>query len=152
MGVITSMSANLTLIVCLGSTLYMTGVIVFVQVVHYPLFKLVESGAFVRFHDAHVRRTTYVVMVPMIVELITSVTLVFHRPESVPGWLTWAGLFAASLTWVATGLISVPDHDRLSKGFDVDFHRRLVQTNLIRVFAWSAHSLVLLVMTGHALR
>lgn len=146
------MSGNLTLIACLGSTLYMTGVIAFVQVVHYPLFKQVEAGAFERYHHVHVGLTSYVVMAPMMVELITSVILVFHRPESVPGWLAWAGLFAASLTWVATGLISVPYHDRLSKGFDVDSHRGLVQTNLIRVFGWSGHSLILLVMIGLSLR
>ena len=42
------MPTKLTLTACLASTLFMTGVIVFVQVVHYPLFGLVEPRAFAR--------------------------------------------------------------------------------------------------------
>lgn len=38
--------STLALLVCLGSTLYMTGLIWFVQAVHYPLLGEVGPGSF----------------------------------------------------------------------------------------------------------
>lgn len=66
------MLSEFVLLACLASTLYMTGVIVVVQVVHYPLFERVEATSFRRYHAEHVRLMTLVVIVPMIVELVTS--------------------------------------------------------------------------------
>ena len=55
----------------LAVTLFVVGVIWFVQVVHYPLMASVgraESAAYVQ---AHTRRTAWVVGPPMLVELAT---------------------------------------------------------------------------------
>jgi hypothetical protein len=52
----------------LAATLFMVGVIWFVQVVHYPLFSRVGSEKFSLYPKAHSRLTTYVVGPPMLVE------------------------------------------------------------------------------------
>ena len=49
------MLSKYVLLACLASTLYMTGVIVVVQVVHYPLFERVEATSFRRHHAEHAR-------------------------------------------------------------------------------------------------
>ena len=146
------MGSDLALLTCLGSTLFMTGLIWFVQVVHYPLFDRVDPAAFRRYHADHTRRTTPVVAVPMLLELGTSLFLVARPPAgSGPGWAA-AGLAAAAVSWGATASLSVPLHRRLALGIDPAAHRALVRTNLVRLASWTAHSAVLLVMTARALR
>ncbi len=143
-----SMSAKLPLLACLASTLYMTGVIWFVHVVHYPLFARVEAGAFPAYHAEHTRTTGYVVLVPMVLELASSAWLVARRPDGSPGWLAWLGLALAVATWASTFLLSVPAHNRLASGFDPAVHRFLVGSNLIRLVAWTGHSAVVLALVG----
>jgi hypothetical protein len=142
---------NLCLLTCLASTLFMTGVIWFVQVVHYPLFNRVALDSFRRYHADHTRTTSFVVIVPMVLELLSSVALVFQPPTLADRWLAWVGLALVLVSWAVTFFCSVPAHDRLANGFDEETHRNLVGMNGVRVLSWSAHSLVLLVMTARAL-
>lgn len=143
---------RLLFLLCLGSTLFMTGLIWFVQVVHYPLFARVETAAFGRYHADHCRLTGYVVIVPMTVELLSSILLVAYRPRDLPASLVWAGLAAAALTWLSTALVQVPLHGRLSGGFDPLAHRRLVLSNAVRTLVWSLHAVLVLVMAWRAIR
>src|SRR6478736_3760936 len=104
---------SLLLLACLASTLFMTGVIAFVDRVHYPLLENVGIEGFRKYHHEHTRRTTYVVIVPMIVELFTSAYLVFRTPKGVSPALMVAGLALAVGTWAVTFFCSVPMHNRL---------------------------------------
>ena len=143
---------KLALLTCLASTLFMTGLIWFVQVVHYPLFGRVDPDSFRRYHADHTRATALVVLLPMVLELVTSFVLVGERPDGTEPWMAWLGLAFAVATWAATFFFSVPAHNRLAGGFDPEAHRSLVSTNGIRVLAWTGHSAVLLLMTARALR
>ena len=58
---------NYVLLANLSTTLFMVGVIWFVQVVHYPLFSRVGGEGFALYSKAHSRLTTYVGP-PMLVE------------------------------------------------------------------------------------
>lgn len=146
------MTQTLCLLACLAATFFMTGVIVFVHVVHYPLFNATGPEAFAAYHREHVRLTGYVVMVPMVVELATAALLAWSPPAGSGPRLAWAGLGAAALTWGVTAFYSVPCHNRLAMGFDPATHARLVSTNALRVVAWGAHSAVVLVMAARAMR
>ncbi len=146
------MTTKLPLLTCLASTLFMTGLIWFVHVVHYPLFARVEAGAFRAYHADHSRTTTYVVILPMVLELLTAAWLVADRPAGTPPWLAWLGLGLAAASWAATFFLSVPAHGRLAIGFDAEVHRDLVRTNAVRVVTWTAHSAALLAMTARAIR
>ena len=143
---------KLVLLTCLASTLFMTGLIWFVHVVHYPLFDRVAVDGFPRYHAAHTRTTTFVVLPPMVLELITSVWLVGERPSGTEPWMAWSGLALAVASWATTFFLSVPAHNRLAMGFDAEVHRSLVSTNAIRVVSWTGHSAVLMIMTARALR
>ena len=143
---------KLALLTCLTSALSMTGVIWFVHVVHYPLFERVEVEAFRRYHADHTRTTAYVVVLPMVLELLTSVSLVVRRPSGTGPLLAGLGLGLAVVSWATTFFCSVPAHNRLATGFDAGAHRWLVSTNSIRVLSWTSHSAVLLIMTARELR
>jgi uncharacterized membrane protein len=137
---------RLLLLMHAGATLHMVGVIWFVQVVHYPLFAGVGPERFVDYEDRHTRRTTWVVLPPMVVELATAIWLVTAdglNPGG-PGWLPMAGLVMVVLLWVITFAVSVPQHRRLAKGFDPRPHGWLVGTNWLRTALWSARGLLVL--------
>lgn len=138
------MPTRLAFLACLASTLGMTGLIWFVQVVHYPLLGRVDAGSFRAYHADHTRLTGRVVFVPMVVELLSSLWLVGDRPAGLATSWAWMGLIAAATTWGVTAFLSVPAHNQLSRGFDPAWHRALVGTNWVRAWAWTAHSGLLL--------
>lgn len=132
----------------LAATLYMVGLIWFVQIVHYPLFARVGEGGFSLYSEAHSRLTSYVVGPPMLVEAGTALLLVFLRPEGVPVSLAVAGLALVAVVWLSTALLQVPRHTALGSGFDRSAWRGLVGTNWIRTAAWSARGLLVLWMVA----
>jgi hypothetical protein len=138
---------KLVFIVHLLSTLFMVGLIWFVQVVHYPLFAKVGADAFVPYENAHTFLTTFVVMPPMLLEIGTAFLLAFvGRPEGVSPLLAWVGLALILVIWGSTFLLQVPQHEILSSGFAEGPHRFLVLSNWVRTAAWSARAVILGVM------
>ena len=57
---------ELVLLAHVGATLFMVGLIWFVQVVHYPLFGSVGREGFAGYSQAHSRLTGFVVGLPML--------------------------------------------------------------------------------------
>lgn len=129
-----------------ASTLFMTGVAWFVQVVHYPLLGSVGRDDFGAYHAAHSRLTTRVVLVPMSIELITSAWLVVERPRGVGAAAASGGLALAVLIWASTVLVQVPQHRELAQSGV----RSLIARNWPRTAAWSARSALVLGMLAAA--
>ncbi len=121
----------------LTATLFMVGVIWFVQIVHYPLFDRVGPSVFTAYADAHSRLTTYVVGPPMLLELSTGVLLLLFRPVNVPAAVLWVGLALIAVIWLSTAFLQVPRHEILGIDFDSIAHQGLVATNWIRTVAWT---------------
>jgi hypothetical protein len=143
----------ITLVVMLhaGVTLAMTGLIWFVQIVHYPLMQQVPSEAFVNYELQHTRRTGWVVGPLMLIELGTAIALVVSTSEAVDVRLAWTGLALLAVVWLSTVFLQVPCHRRLERGFDAAVARRLVRTNWIRTVGWSARGVIgLLLFRGQA--
>ncbi|MEQ8329917.1 MAG: hypothetical protein RH859_05560 [Longimicrobiales bacterium] len=129
----------------LVSTLLMAGVILFVQIVHYPLMAGVGRDGFVAYEAGHGRRTGLVVIPLMTTELAAAVWLwVSAGPAARP--VASAGLALLAVIWLTTAGLSVPCHRRLSRGFDADAHRRLVASNWIRTLCWLARVPVALLL------
>jgi hypothetical protein len=128
---------RLLFLVHLGSSLFMVGLIWFVQVVHYPLFASVGSLEFPSYEQRHTALTTWVVAPPMLTEGVTAALLIWLRPTGVPEWSVWSGLALLGVIWLSTAFIQVPCHELLSKRFEPVVHRRLVSTNWLRTAAWS---------------
>ncbi|HST60718.1 MAG TPA: hypothetical protein VLK84_18605 [Longimicrobium sp.] len=128
----------------LASTGVMIGIIWFVQVVHYPLMALAGREQYPAYQAAHSRRTTVVVMPPMLLELATGVWLALRPSPIFPASAAWAGLALLALVWASTFFLQVPQHRRLEAGFDAAAHRRLVQSNWIRTVGWTLRGILLL--------
>jgi hypothetical protein len=130
----------------LAATLCMTGVIWFVQVVHYPLFAVNSSAGYVDYQRRHMARTTRVVGPLMLVEAATAILLFGFRPAGVATWRLSLGLGLLVAIWLSTAFLQVPCHARLSRAFDPAAHRRLVLTNWIRTAGWTLRSSLVLWM------
>lgn len=136
----------LLLLIHVGVTLIMFGVILVVQVVHYPLFAKVGTAGYPAYQADHMRLIGYVVFVPMVIELVTAIALVWVQPAEIPAWQLWTGLVLVGIIWLSTALLQVPTHQTLVSRFDVAVHQRLVATNWIRTLAWAGRAVLVLWM------
>lgn len=120
----------------LVATAMMTGIIWFVQLVHYPLMDGVAEKGFARYEARHTAWTGVVVGPLMVVEMLTATGLALAPPAgtAIPAR---AGLVLVLFIWTTTALIQIPLHRTLSRGFDAVAHRRLVRSNWLRTAAWS---------------
>ena len=128
------------LLLNLGSTLFMTGLIWFVQVVHYPLFAQVPEEDFPHYEKAHQRLTTFVVGPPMVLEGTTSVALLLDATSPFPPLLTGIGCILNAILILSTALLQMPAHHSLARGFTTIAHLDLVRSNWIRTAGWSARA------------
>ncbi len=125
-----------------AATLGMTGLIWFVQIVHYPLFAAIAPEGFAAYERANVRRTSLVVVPLMLVEALAAATLALVDPEP----LTVAGVVLLGVVWASTLFLQAPQHGRLERGFDATAHARLVRSNWIRTLAWSGRAAIALAL------
>jgi hypothetical protein len=128
---------------CLFSTFAMTGLIWLIQVVSYPLMSLVPQDHFVAYEAAHCRRISPVVLPLMTCELFTAIWLCWKPPMAEVRTLLLIGGGLTILLWFSTFFIQVPLHSQLEKAYSQTAWERLVQTNWIRTFLWSARSVVM---------
>ena len=125
-----------------AATAMMTGIIWFVQVVHYPLFTKIPEEGFVRYEQSHTVRTGWVVAPLMLLELGTAIAPLlswsagggFPIPSS-PLYLVALGCLV--LIWISTFLLQVPLHGILEKRHDHRAMLLLCSTNWIRTILWS---------------
>ena len=126
------------------STFFMTGIIWYVQVVHYPLFKFIKQEDGSRSAFFHLRRTAFVVMPVMIIELITAVMLMSSSWMLLYSNYLWVNLALLILIWIISFSIHFPQHKALTKSFSSATLRPLVRSNWIRTALWTIRSLLLL--------
>lgn len=125
---------KILLLLNLALTGYMTGLIWFVQIVHYPLFKEVAKlGPFAQYSRIHSALTTVVVGPVMVAELAVAVALTLSAASK----LNFILLGLVLGIWAVTFFLSVPNHTLLADGFDETAWLNLVQTNWLRTLAWT---------------
>ena len=130
-----------------GATWFMTGLIWFVQIVHYPLMGSLPADAFPAYENAHQRRTTWVVGPVMLLEASAALLLPWVPHREFAGLpLHWIGVALLALTWISTFAVQVPLHARLAVGFDRAVWHRLVATNRLRTVVWSARGVIALLL------
>jgi uncharacterized membrane protein len=128
------------------ATLFMVGLIWFVQIVHYPLFADVGADRFRAYEESHQRLTTWVVGPAMLVELSTAVLLLkYGQPNSTS--LAWTGLALVGVIWISTATLSVPAHNSLTVEYTTAAYNNLVSTNWIRTIAWTTRGFLVLAIT-----
>ena len=134
--------SNLIFILHLASTWFMTGLIWFVQVVHYPLYNRVGDN-FVDYERVHCALTTAVVAPVMLCELFSGLLLLISRPRYLSLLECLLDLGALAFIWLSTFFIADQLHGALSAGFDSSVHASLVSWNWSRTIAWSFRAILL---------
>lgn len=99
-----------------------------VRFVVYPQFARVPGAASAAYEQAHQRLVTPIVGLLFGALGLTAAALLWTAPW--PAGLAAAGLFAGILAATAFG--AVPQHGRLTRGFDERAHRRLLAWDTAR--------------------
>jgi len=136
------------LLVNLASTLFLTGLVWFLQVVHLPVFFTVDHGDFARAVARHRRRNTLLMAGPMLAEIYTATRLAWSKTPLDGAALTsdmlnWAlGLLA--IIWIVTFAWHMPQYRRLGSGYDEPAIRGLILSNWVRTACWTGRSAIML--------
>ena len=130
------------------SSLNLMGLIACIQWVHYPMFARLDKREFADSVRWHGERISWLVGPLMLMELVCSLLLYLFPPwpSSVFGW----GLGLVVALWCSTGLLQVPLHSRLTRGYDPLALRRLVVSNWLRTLLWSWRGLLSLFCLVHS--
>ncbi|UQN09111.1 hypothetical protein [Deinococcus sp. QL22] len=130
------------LVVHAALTWALSGLILTIQLVHYPLFSRVGATNYAAYQQEHIRRITWLVAPLMLAELATGAALMLRPPPLVSAASTALGLALIVLIWLSTALVQSPAHRQLTTGFDRRRHSRLVTTNWARTLLWLLRSLL----------
>jgi len=130
----------------LASTAIMTGVIWFVQLIHYRWFHDVPSASFTSYHHKYTATVGLIVGPAMMAEFTSALYLLFFSTGAVRTMYI-IGMALIIIIWLSTALFQVPCHNKLASGYDPVVHRKLVRTNWIRTIGWTAR-LVLIIAGG----
>lgn len=115
---------------------YMTGIIWFVQLVHYPMLHHTDGENARAGHREYTRRMGFTVMPVMLAELALQTGWLYLAP----GTASFTGTALLSVIWLSTFLLQVPCHRKLEQHFDLSVQRRLVRSNWIRTLCWTARA------------
>lgn len=143
--------AEIVLLIQLAASLYMTGLIWYVQLVSYPHLAETPASEFPGVENRLQARTVWAVGPAMLVEMFTASAMFYYACEGVPAWVAWAGLALLALVDGSTAVWFGPLHGRLSGGYDAALLRRLVATNWVRTIGWTGRGLLMLYALWRAL-
>ena len=123
----------------LFATFFMTGLIWFVQLVHYPLFSFVPDSHRPLYSKKHGLKTSFIVLPMMTLEIVTGMMLYFKSPDT----YVWAfGALLLLAIWALTLKQFAPLHQKLSDSGDSRHVLHLVRYNWLRTVFWSARSIL----------
>jgi hypothetical protein len=124
----------------------MAGVLWTMQILNYPLLRLVDPEAVPEYEQVHNRRFGLVVLPGVAVAAACSIGLLVDRPSTVPLWAPVAVGTLLLVVTASTAALQAPQHTRLAMRWNESPHRLLVRSNWIRVAAWSAAGAICLWM------
>ena len=127
-------------VVHFASTWMLVGLIWVIQVLAYPQFLRVSPADFVRLHFAHCWRIGLLIAPLLAAEAISAGWLLCegHRERAL---LVSVGLIP--LNWLWTAIFQAPMHVKLMQGFDAALIRRLILSNWLRTFTWTARGVLM---------
>ena len=132
-----NISVDLLFIIHFSATLFMTGLIWVVQVLHYPSYRYISLEKFSAYQNFHTEAITLIVGPVMLIEIFSGLFLLINSQFDRLHVLNFSGL---CILWLATLFFSVPNHNKLHLGFNDQVINQLIQTNWIRTILWTLRS------------
>lgn len=129
---------DVLLLIHILSTVFMCGLCWFVQIVHYPLFKLVSPNDFPEYQKGNFV-TGFVTVPIMTIELFSGLWILYSNYSS----LLLVNMILLACIWGSTFLFQVPAHLALVNDPSEKLFNKLIRTNWIRTICWSARTLLL---------
>jgi len=124
---------------------FFTGLIWFVQIVHYPLFLEIKPEKFTDYEQKHTKRTGLLVAPTMVAELIFGIGFWYYAPSTIWNHLA---LVLLLLVWASTFLIQVPLHNQLAQKRNETLIKKLIQSNWVRTICWTLRLILMFVIIG----
>jgi hypothetical protein len=144
--------SEIALLANTAGTIFMVGLIWFVQRVHYPLLAQVDVDQQISVGAEHQRRTAQVVGLPMAVEGVSTLILLVNRPDQVMWWLPWMGAILLAISLGSTVFLSVPLHQKMVNQPSAELGKKLVSTNWPRTVSWTLRGVICVVMCAQTVR
>lgn len=140
------------LLIQLAATAALTGLVWFVQLVHYPLFHSVGEDGFHLYEQGHMSRTASIVGPLMFVETATALLFIHGKAGILGHWEYFTATLLLLVIWGATSRLQAPLHSKLLRGYDSKLVTMLLFSNWFRTAAWSARLVLLLALAFKFLR
>lgn len=134
---------KLLLILVFAATLFNTGLIWTVQLVHYPGFLKMGVEKYIEYQQFHMKAITYLVGPSMLIELVLSVILLFMLTGLPDRALYVASFLILIGIWFHTAFWASPIHGKLLNGFSEDLARSLIHANWWRTIGWTLRAFLL---------
>lgn len=131
---------NTVFLLNFASSLFLCGLIWLIQILHYPFFANLERENYTKYQQRHMYLISFLVIPVMLMELITSVLLVFQPSDFQVEFII--GLILVVLIWASTFFVQMPIHQKLLQGYDREIIQNLVSTNWIRTIGWTTKSIL----------
>lgn len=140
----------LLVLFCACLSIFLTGIIWFMQIVHYPLFKYQSNIAF---HKENQKRSAFLIFPLMAIEFVLSLVLLIITIHT---HLFMTILIINILLWlilISTFLLQAPCHVKLKRHADQShIIANLVLTNWIRTFLITIKSILWIIAIGYAMQ
>lgn len=104
-----------------------------IQILHYPLFELLDEALFQTSMTLHQARISYLVIPLMLTELMLAIGLCWLKPHA----LTFTGLALVLLIWLSTFFLQVPLHQKLTTLKNPSALKALIKSNWLRTCLWT---------------
>ncbi len=144
--------SEIALLANTAGTIFMVGLIWFVQRVHYPLLAQVDVDQQISVGAEHQRRTAQVVGLPMAVEGVSTLILLVDRPDQVEWLLPLMGAILLAISLGSTVFLSVPLHQKMVNQPSAELGKKLVSTNWPRTISWTLRGVICVVMCAQTVR
>jgi len=129
------------LIIHIFTTIFMTGLCWFVQIVHYPLFHQINLKDFPRYERKNAV-TGFITVPIMVIELLTGLYLLYLNQD----FLYFTNVALLGIIGLSTALLQVPMHLKLMNTASHELISKVTNTNWIRTISWTVRSGILMVV------
>lgn len=108
--------------------------------VNYRTWAFIGPAEFRAYHHALSPRIIATLVVPVALQFLMSILLLWFRPQAVPRWAIVPPIILGAINWASSILIQIPIQAQLSNGFSLELIEKLIVTDWIRKITLCANA------------